>query len=112
MYYILIILLFFQDECNWILSGRDPLPDDIQEEDENTLDDISGDEVKVNSHGKHLGNISSLPQFSEITMDQDDGPALPRSDGTPSGEQQVVKPKRREKKKSDMKVIDWLVEII
>ena len=91
MYYILIILLFFQDECNWILSGRDPLPDDIQEEDENTLDDISGDE------------------FSEITMDQDDGPALPRSDGTPSGEQQVVKPKRREKKKSDVKVRDWLL---
>ena len=45
-------------------------------------------------------------------MDHDDGPALPQSDGTPSGEQQVVKPKRREKKKSDMKVIDWLVEII
>ena len=81
-----------QDECNWILSGRDPLPDDIQEEDENTLDDISGDE------------------FSEITMDQDDGPALPRSDGTPSGEQPVVKPKRREKKKSDMKVKYLLVE--
>ena len=42
-------------------------------------------------------------------MDQDDGPALPRSDGTPSGEQQVVKPKRREKKKSDVKVRDWLL---
>ena len=37
-------------------------------------------------------------------MDHDDGPALPQSDGTPSGEQPVVKPKRREKKKSDMKV--------
>ena len=34
-----------KDECNWILSGRDPLPDNIEEEDENTLDDISGDEV-------------------------------------------------------------------
>ena len=34
-----------QDECNWILSGRDPHPDNIEEEDENTLDDISGDEV-------------------------------------------------------------------
>ena len=37
----------FQDECNWILSGRDPLPDNIEEEDENTLDDISGDEVST-----------------------------------------------------------------
>ena len=36
-----------QDECNWILSGRDPLPDNIEEEDENTLDDISGDEVSI-----------------------------------------------------------------
>ena len=43
------ILILFQDECNWILSGRDPLPDDIQEEDENTLDDISGDEVRLSS---------------------------------------------------------------
>ena len=28
------------------MSGRDPLPDNIEEEDENTLDDISGDEVR------------------------------------------------------------------
>lgn len=44
---ILILKINHQDECNWILSGRDPLPDDIQEEDENTLDDISGDEVNI-----------------------------------------------------------------
>ena len=39
-----------EEECNWILSGREPLMfndngfDDDDEED-NTLDDISGDEV-------------------------------------------------------------------
>ena len=43
--FLVTTLLCFQDECNWILSGRDPLPDNIEEEDENTLDDISGDEV-------------------------------------------------------------------
>ena len=42
-----------QDECNWILSGRDPLPDNIEEEDENTLDDISGDEVITFHVEKH-----------------------------------------------------------
>ena len=45
-----------EDECNWILSGREPLPNDLNglcdpdddsEADDNTLDDISGDEVKV-----------------------------------------------------------------
>ena len=44
-----------EDECNWILSGREPLPndrnglcdsDDDSDGDDNTLDDISGDEVK------------------------------------------------------------------
>ena len=36
-----------EDECNWILSGREPLPDDQVEsdQDDDTLDDISGDEV-------------------------------------------------------------------
>ena len=43
-----------EDECNWILSGREPLPNDLNglcdpdddsEADDNTLDDISGDEV-------------------------------------------------------------------
>ena len=47
-----------EDECNWILSGREPLPDDLNglcdgdddsDADDNTLDDISGDEVKRNS---------------------------------------------------------------
>merc|ERR1711892_660940 len=32
-----------EDECNWILSGREPEDDD--DDDENTLDDISGDEL-------------------------------------------------------------------
>jgi len=44
-----------EDECNWILSGREPLPNDLNglcdpdddsDGDDNTLDDISGDEVK------------------------------------------------------------------
>merc|ERR1712020_532331 len=43
-----------EDECNWILSGREPLPnerngffdpDDDSDGDDNTLDDISGDEL-------------------------------------------------------------------
>merc|ERR1711936_1398281 len=35
-----------EDECNWILSGREPILDDANEDDdENTLDDISGDEL-------------------------------------------------------------------
>ena len=47
-----------EDECNWILSGREPLPNDLNglcdpdddsEADDNTLDDISGDEVKDDS---------------------------------------------------------------
>jgi len=33
-----------EDECNWILSGREP-EDDDDDDDENTLDDISGDEL-------------------------------------------------------------------
>ena len=45
-----------EDECNWILSGREPLPNDLNGycdpdddsgADDNTLDDISGDEVNV-----------------------------------------------------------------
>ncbi len=42
-----------EEECNWILSGREPLghDDDIDEEDDedNTLDDISGDEVQLDT---------------------------------------------------------------
>ena len=37
-----------EEECNWILSGREPiLQDEIfdTDEEDNTLDDISGDEV-------------------------------------------------------------------
>ena len=34
-----------EDECNWILSGREPLDGLQEEEDDATLDDISGDEV-------------------------------------------------------------------
>ena len=42
-----------EEECNWILSGREPLnyndngydDDDDDDEEDNTLDDISGDEV-------------------------------------------------------------------
>ena len=40
-----------------------------------------------------------------MTLDHDDGPGsgLLQSDEAPSGEHQVVKPKRREKKKSQVK---------
>ena len=58
-----ISLYHFQDECNWILSGRDPLPDDIQEEDENTLDDISGDEVKLSSPLNITNSLSRTVQW-------------------------------------------------
>jgi len=44
-----------EEECNWILSGREPLPPDVayengvdSDEEDNTLDDISGDEVRPN----------------------------------------------------------------
>ncbi|CAB4059742.1 MYO18 [Lepeophtheirus salmonis] len=36
--------LSLEDECNWILSGREPLPSD-GDDDSDTLDDISGDEL-------------------------------------------------------------------
>lgn len=43
-----------EEECNWILSGREPLPPEVafengvdSDEEDNTLDDISGDEVRV-----------------------------------------------------------------
>ncbi len=37
-----------EEECNWILSGREPIMDngwDDEDDEDNTLDDISGDEV-------------------------------------------------------------------
>lgn len=39
-----------EEECNWILSGREPVPQDDdyfddEDDEDNTLDDISGDEV-------------------------------------------------------------------
>jgi len=76
-----------EDECNWILSGRDPLPDNIEEEDENTLDDISGDEL------------------SEMTLDNDDGPAPTGSEESPSGERRppAVKPRKKERKRSEIR---------
>ena len=53
-----------QDECNWILSGRDPHPDNIEEEDENTLDDISGDEVSSSLH-LHTSGRNSRPEIDK-----------------------------------------------
>ena len=41
-----------------------------------------------------------------MTLDPDEGPAVVQSDETASGEQQVVRPKRREKKRSEVKVRD------
>lgn len=42
-----------EEECNWILSGREPIfdGDDFDEDDDedNTLDDISGDEVSCHN---------------------------------------------------------------
>jgi len=61
-----------EDECNWILSGRDPIDDGNEDDDdENTLDDISGDEfsgsdtkdsfVKMKSEvGRELKEIRNL----------------------------------------------------
>ncbi len=46
-----------EEECNWILSGREPVMDngwDDDDDEDNTLDDISGDEVS-----KHLRSGSS-----------------------------------------------------
>ena len=39
-----------EEECNWILSGREPVMQDGEDysddgDEDNTLDDISGDEV-------------------------------------------------------------------
>ena len=41
-----------EEECNWILSGREPVMQDGDDysddgDEDNTLDDISGDEVCV-----------------------------------------------------------------
>ena len=51
-----------EDECNWILSGRDPLPDDLDEsdQDDDTLDDISGDEVII------MGNCNTCPKETHL----------------------------------------------
>ena len=76
-----------EDECNWILSGREPLPndlnglcdpDDYSEADDNTLDDISGDEVnkesfEITSHVKYFclknnGNLKQLRQIWNLVL--------------------------------------------
>ena len=43
-----------EEECNWILSGREPIQADNtngyfddEDDEDNTLDDISGDEVRT-----------------------------------------------------------------
>ena len=50
--------LTLEEECNWILSGKPPGLDDLRngvdDEDENTLDDISGDEVSSLDDGKMI----------------------------------------------------------
>merc|ERR1712142_822681 len=77
-----------EDECNWILSGREPILDGVNEDDdENTLDDISGDEfsgseakdnfVQMKSEvGRELNEIRnlccSMQNLSEMTVDLND----------------------------------------
>ena len=51
------------------MSGRDPLPDNIEEEDENTLDDISGDEVRPGIHHARLCQPPVPITFRAVTLD-------------------------------------------
>ena len=69
--------LMREDECNWILSGREPLPDDLNglcdgdddsDADDNTLDDISGDEVKRNSIEKYVFKMQIVSIFGPIIL--------------------------------------------
>eukprot|EP00091_Calanus_sinicus_P001213 TRINITY_DN1118_c0_g1_i1.p1 TRINITY_DN1118_c0_g1~~TRINITY_DN1118_c0_g1_i1.p1 ORF type:complete len:370 (-),score=94.07 TRINITY_DN1118_c0_g1_i1:470-1579(-) len=82
-----------EDECNWILSGREPILDDVNEDDdENTLDDISGDEL------------------SEMTVDLNDEThtaATTRPDKTDTDlniteKQDRPQVKKKERKRSDI----------
>merc|ERR1712128_363571 len=81
-----------EDECNWILSGREPEDDD--DDDENTLDDISGDE------------------FSEMTVDLNDEThtaTTDRPDNTDTDlniteKQAKTNGKKKERKRSDLQV--------
>merc|ERR1712025_702618 len=82
-----------EDECNWILSGREPILDGVNEDDdENTLDDISGDEL------------------SEMTVDLNDEThtaATAQTDKTDTAlnitEKQERPPaKKKERKRSDI----------
>ena len=54
------------------MSGRDPLPDNIEEEDENTLDDISGDEVRLDIHHSSVSSVcrrQSQLHSQAVTLD-------------------------------------------
>jgi len=78
-----------EDECNWILSGREPVLDDVNEDDdENTLDDISGDEL------------------SEMTVDLNDEThtAQPDTDLHITEKQEKPQAKKKERKRSDLQV--------
>lgn len=82
-----------EDECNWILSGREPVSDDANDDDdENTLDDISGDEL------------------SEMTVDLNDEthtaattrPDITDTDLNITEKQDRPQVKKKERKRSDI----------
>jgi len=76
-----------EDECNWILSGRDPIDDGNEDDDdENTLDDISGDEL------------------SEMTVDLNDDTHTVRTETDLNITEKQEKPpgKKKERKRSDI----------
>ena len=56
--------LTLEDECNWILSGRAPVSEmyahEQRSDDEDTLDDISGDEVTT---------LSSAVEYITVIFD-------------------------------------------
>ena len=55
-----------EEECNWILSGREPVVQDQEfydDDDDNTLDDISGDEVL--EFKKYIVKFDALREFCQ-----------------------------------------------
>jgi len=95
-----------EDECNWILSGREPVLDGVNEDDdENTLDDISGDEDMTS-------NYFSTPEeaLSEMTVDLNDEthtattahPDKTDTDLNITEKQERPAGKKKERKRSDI----------
>eukprot|EP00092_Neocalanus_flemingeri_P051581 GFUD01060062.1.p1 GENE.GFUD01060062.1~~GFUD01060062.1.p1 ORF type:complete len:1100 (-),score=343.06 GFUD01060062.1:284-3319(-) len=96
-----------EDECNWILSGRAPAEDGINEDDddENTLDDISGDEDMTSNYFS-----TAEEALSEMTADLDDEthtathPDRADTDLNITEKQDKPQVKKKERKRSDIQV--------